>query len=128
MVIVQNLYVKLITEAKYQPINEEAILESFYHYREGILGKVIATIINEAVISHMNLEIASTIMQILMLSNHLAELFISNFKRLVFNYMLVQLEERGVKCLTAEEVEVLSAQIKDITMETTFEELREWTV
>ena len=73
----QLLYKKFHTREKYKDIDEIKILTALYQYSVDSLEAVVSRIINEAVLGHMNLNLDSTIMQMLALNDYLISLFIT---------------------------------------------------
>ncbi len=117
------LYKKFHTREKYKDIDEIRILTELYQYSVDSVEVVVSRIINEAVLGHMNLNLDSTIMQMLALNDYLSSLFIRNFEILMYNYLLNQLEDRGIQEIDELLENKLSELAKQVDMKTNLEEL-----
>lgn len=121
----QLLYKKFHTREKYKDINEIKILTALYQYSVDSLEVVVSRIINEAVLGHMNLSLDSTIMQMLALNEYLSSLFLRNFETLIFNYLIYQLEKKGIAEVDETIEEKLFDVVKSVHMKTNLEDLLE---
>lgn len=119
----QLLYKKFHTREKYKDIDEIKILTALYQYSVDSLEAVVSRIINEAVLGHMNLNLDSTIMQMLALNDYLSSLFIRNFEALIYNYLINYLEKQGIKEIDETLEEKLDELVKSVDMKTNLEEL-----
>ena len=97
MLQTSKLYRPFHLKKQYTNMNEETILTSLYVYKEGTLESIISKIINKSVLDHMDLNIDSTIMQVLALNEYLSELFMQNFNILIYNYCVYYFESNGIK-------------------------------
>lgn len=121
----QLLYKQFHTREKYKDINEIKILTALYQYSVDSLEVVVSRIINEAVLGHMNLSLDSTIMQMLALNEYLSSLFLRNFETLIFNYLIYQLEKKGIAEVDETIEEKLFDVVKSVHMKTNLEDLLE---
>lgn len=119
----QLLYKQFHTRDKYKDINEMKILTAIYEYSVDSLEVVVSRLINEAVLSHMNLSLDSTIMQMLALNDYLSSLFIRNFETLIYNYLIHHLEEQGIEEIDDTAEEKIGELVKSVDMKTNLEEL-----
>ena len=119
----QLLYKKFHTREKYKDIDETKILTALYQYSVDSLEAVVSRIINEAVLGHMNLNLDSTIMQMLALNDYLSSLFIRNFEALIYNYLINYLEKQGIEEIDETLEEKLDELVKSVDMKTNLEEL-----
>lgn len=119
----QLLYKKFHTREKYKDIDEIKILTALYQYSVDSLEAVVSRIINEAVLGHMNLNLDSTIMQMLALNDYLSSLFIRNFEALIYNYLINYLEKQGIEEIDETLEEKLDELVKGVDMKTNLEEL-----
>ncbi|ADZ82997.1 hypothetical protein QTL86_11000 [Cellulosilyticum sp. ST5] len=119
----QLLYKKFHTREKYKDIDEIKILTALYQYSVDSLEAVVSRIINEAVLGHMNLNLDSTIMQMLALNDYLSSLFIRNFEALIYNYLINYLEKQGIEEIDETLEEKLDELVKSVDMKTNLEEL-----
>ena len=119
----QLLYKKFHTREKYKDIDEIKILTALYQYSVDSLEAVVSRIINEAVLGHMNLNLDSTIMQMLALNDYLSSLFIRNFEALIYNYLINYLEKQGIEEIDDTLEEKLDELVKSVDMKTNLEEL-----
>lgn len=115
---VDQLYLRLETENKYTNMHDQDILEAFYEHDDGTLEVVMSGIINEAVLKHMNLNIDSTIMQVMSLNDYLSKLFIRNFEALIYNYIIHILVHLEIGEIEDHEVEEIHALTKCCTLKT----------
>ncbi len=120
----KELHLILETENKYKDLDDMSILTQLKEVRAGSIESVISNIINQAVLTHMDLNIDSTIMQMLVLSNYLINLFIKNFDRLMNNYIIYYLEAHQVEKIEEQDVEVIKSITQKIDMKTELETLR----
>lgn len=123
MLNVRKLYRPFHLKKSYRDIQEEKILTSLYPYKTGTLEMAISRIINEAVMGHMNLNIDSTIMQMLSLNEYLSELFMTNLKTLVFNYLIYHMEYRGIEEIEEVRLDHIEALANQVEMKTDLLEL-----
>lgn len=131
MVDIETLYQTLKTENKYKNLDEVNILMQTLKATKGSLESVISYIINQAVLAHMNLNIDSTIMQMLFLNDYLIGLFMKNFDILMNNYVVHYLQQHEVTLIEDQEVEVVKKLVKSIDMKTDLQEFdifisKEW--
>lgn len=119
----QLLYKQFHTRDKYKDINEMKILTGIYEESVDSLEVVVSRLINEAVLSHMNLSLDSTIMQMLALNDYLSSLFIRNFETLIYNYLIHHLEEKGIEEIDDTAEEKIGELVKSVDMKTNLEEL-----
>lgn len=112
------LYRPLHLRKNYKEINEEEILCKLYDCRVGTLKLVISKLINEAILSHMNLDINSTITQMLELNNYLTSLFIINLYPLIFNYLLQELEDKQIEEIDEDILRRIEELARSADMET----------
>lgn len=119
----QLLYKKFHTREKYKDIDEIKILTALYQYSVDSLEAVVSRIINEAVLGHMNLNLDSTIMQMLALNDYLSSLFIRNFEALIYNYLINYLEKQGIEEIDETLEEKLYELVKSVDMKTNLEDL-----
>ncbi len=119
----QLLYKKFHTREKYKDINEIKILTALYQYSVDSLEVVVSRIINEAVLGHMNLNLDSTIMQMLALNDYLSSLFIRNFEALIYNYLINNLEKQGIEEIDETVEERLCQLVKSVDIKTNLEDL-----
>ncbi len=112
------LYRPYHMKQQFTDINEVRILEKVYLMNQGTVEEVISKIINQAVLDHMNLNIDSTIMQMLALNDYLSSLFMNNFKNLIYNYCVHYLESKGTKEIEEVEEEKLCELSKTVNMKT----------
>ena len=112
------LYRPLHLRKNYKEINEEEILCKLYDCRVGTLELVISKLINEAILSHMNLDINSTITQMLELNNYLTSLFIINLYPLIFNYLLQELEDKQIEEIDEDILRRIEELARSADMET----------
>ncbi|MDF2594145.1 MAG: hypothetical protein K0R69_486 [Clostridia bacterium] len=131
MVDIETLYQTLKTENKYKNLDEVNILMQTLKATKGSLESVISYIINQAVLAHMNLNIDSTIMQMLFLNDYLIGLFMKNFDILMNNYVVHYLQQHEVTLIEEQEVEVVKKLVKSIDMKTDLQEFdnfisKEW--
>ena len=119
----QLLYKKFHTREKYKDIDEIKILTALYQYSVDSLEAVVSRIINEAVLGHMNLNLDSTIMQMLALNDYLSSLFIRNFETLIYNYLMTYLEKQGIEEIDETLEERLCKLVKSVDMKTNLEDL-----
>ncbi len=124
MVNIQDLYLRLETENKYNDLDEEKILNGLLKVKMGSVESAISNLINQAVLTHMNLNIDSTIMQMLVLNDYLINLFIKNFERLMHNYIIHYLESLNVTSANEEEQHFIKSIISTMDMKTEFEGIR----
>lgn len=71
----------------------------------------------------MNLNLDSTIMQMLALNDYLSSLFIRNFEALIYNYLINYLEKQGIEEIDETLEEKLDELVKSVDMKTNLEEL-----
>ncbi|MDF2877861.1 MAG: hypothetical protein K0S30_957 [Clostridia bacterium] len=131
MVDIESLYLALKTENKYKNLDEVNILMQTLKATKGSLESVISYIINQAVLAHMNLNIDSTIMQMLFLNDYLIGLFMKNFDILMNNYVVHYLQQHEVNLIEEQEVETVKRLVKSINMKTDLQEFdnfisKEW--
>lgn len=119
----QLLYKKFHIREKYKDIDEIKILTALYQYSVDSLEAVVSRIINEAVLGHMNLNLDSTIMQMLALNDYLSSLFIRNFETLIYNYLMTYLEKQGIEEIDETLEERLCKLVKSVDMKTNLEDL-----
>jgi hypothetical protein len=79
----------------------------------------------------MNLNIDSTIMQMLFLNDYLIGLFMKNFDILMNNYVVHYLQQHEVNLIEEQEVETVKRLVKSINMKTDLQEFdnfisKEW--
>ena len=117
------LYKKFHTREKYKDIDEIRILTELYQYSVDSVEVVVSRIINEAVLGHMNLNLDSTIMQMLALNDYLSSLFLRNFEALMYNYLLNQLENKGIQEIDDLLENKISELAKQVDMKTNLDEL-----
>ena len=117
------LYKKFHTREKYKDIDEIRILTDLYQYSVDSVEVVVSRIINEAVLGHMNLNLDSTIMQMLALNDYLSSLFLRNFEALMYNYLLSQLENKGIQEIDDLLENKISELAKQVDMKTNLDEL-----
>ncbi len=117
------LYKKFHTREKYKDIDEIRILTDLYQYSVDSVEVVVSRIINEAVLGHMNLNLDSTIMQMLALNDYLSSLFLRNFEALMYNYLLNQLENKGIQEIDDLLENKISELAKQVDMKTNLDEL-----
>ena len=120
MLRVMSLYRPFRTKETYKGIKEEAILSTLYEYQSESLEVIVAHIIHQAVLDHMNLAIDSTLMQMLALNDHLTHLFISNLEALTFNYGLKYLEDRAIEEIDEGTMKKLETLAQKVHMKTEF--------
>lgn len=118
MLKVSMLYRPYHIKQQFTDINEVKILEKVYLVSQGTVEEVISKIINQAVLDHMNLNIDSTIMQMLALNDYLSSLFMNNFMNLTYNYCVHYLESKGVEEIEEVKEEKLGALSKTVNMKT----------
>lgn len=123
MLKISELYCSYYIKQNYTNIDEAKILTRLYEVIKGTVEKNISKIINQAVLDHMTLDISSTIMQMLELNNYLSQLFIRNFKALIYNYCLHYLQQKGINEISEEEEEKIREISKTITMKTELADL-----
>lgn len=123
MLKVNMLYRPFHMKKQYADINEENILGKIYAIHTGTVEEVISKIINEAVLAHMNLNIDSTIMQMLALNDYLTKLFMNNFNILIYNYCIYYLESKGIHEIEEEKEEKISEIQKAVNMKTELSDL-----
>lgn len=123
MLKVNMLYRPFYMKKQYADINEENILGKIYAVHTGTVEEVISKIINEAVLAHMNLNIDSTIMQMLALNDYLTKLFMNNFNILIYNYCIYYLESKGIHEIEEEKEEKISEIQKAVNMKTELSDL-----
>lgn len=123
MLKVNMLYRPFHMKKQYADINEENILGKIYAVHTGTVEEVISKIINEAVLAHMNLNIDSTIMQMLALNDYLTKLFMNNFNILIYNYCIYYLESKGIHEIEEEKEEKISEIQKAVNMKTELSDL-----
>lgn len=118
MLKVSMLYRPYHMKQQYADINESKILEKLYAVSQGTVEETISRIINQAVLDHMNLNIDSTIMQMLALNDYLSGLFMNNFMCLIYNYCVHYLEDKGLKEIEEVKEEKLCELSKSVNMKT----------
>ena len=123
MLKVNMLYCPYHMKKQYADINEEKILGKIYAAHAGTVEEVISKIINEAVLAHMNLNIDSTIMQMLALNDYLTKLFMNNFNILIYNYCIYYLESKGIHEIEEEKEEKIGEIQKAVNMKTELSDL-----
>ncbi|WP_070000833.1 hypothetical protein [Cellulosilyticum sp. I15G10I2] len=123
MTQLKELYLTLETENKYNDLDEMVILTQILEMRAGSVESVISNIINQAVLTHMNLNIDSTIMQMLVLNDYLINSFIKNFDRLMHNYIICYLESQGIEGIQGQDIQTINSIVSGIDMKTELETL-----
>jgi hypothetical protein len=123
MIRINELYLTLETENKYNNLDEEKILTELLQKNTGSLESAISNIINQAVLEHIHLNIDSTIMQMLVLNNYLINLFIKNFDVLMNNYIVHYLELNQITLLAEKDTKVIKKIISELDLKTEFEEI-----
>ncbi|MBE6023848.1 MAG: hypothetical protein E7231_11570 [Cellulosilyticum sp.] len=124
MLSVKSLYRPFHLSNRYEDLHEEKILSSLFKYQQGSVELIISRLINEAILNHMHLCIDSTIMQVLELSEYLSKLFITNFKLLMFNYLIDQLEARGIEEIDEAQVVEIEVLAQSVKMKTELRQLQ----
>ncbi len=119
----ERLYRDFHTKNKYADLNEMKILTSLYSNVTDTLEVAVSRIINEAVLSHMNLNIDSTIMQMLALNEYLSSMFLRNFEALIYNYLIHYLNEQGIEEIGEQQEKLINVLAKKVDMKTNLEEL-----
>lgn len=122
----EDFYLSFNMEKKYHKLDEEQILKRIYEFTDGQVEVAVSRIINEAVLAHMNLNIDSTIMQMLSLNDYLIGLFIKNLHILAYNYMVYRLEEMGLETLTDEDIDQITRKVRSVNMKTDLGQLNQW--
>lgn len=123
MLKIRRLYRPFHLSQSYEDINEEKILSGLYAYQKGTIEMIVSRLINEAVLSHMHLCIDSTIMQMLALNEHLSKLFMTNLEPLIFNYLIHELEFKGIKEIDEKQEKQIEELAKVSHMKTELESL-----
>lgn len=123
MLKVSTLYRPYHKQVPYANVEEENILKRFYKFSQGTVEEVIARIINQAVLEHMDFTVDSTIMQMLSLNDYLSKLFMSNFSLLIYNNCLYYLENKQITEISEETAERISELSKTVTMKTELKDI-----
>ena len=122
---ISELYLPLKTEHKYCDLNEEQILLEILKVTEGTIESAISNIINQTVLTHIHLNIDSTIMQMLTLNDYFTHLFMKNFNILMNNYVLNYLQTHNIDKVDERDLENIKITAESADMKTEFESLIE---